>query len=102
MTLLYLSSPSPVSIESLLYLSNPSPVSTEALLYLSSLLKFSDETLLVSAAIVSVSSNAMILGCNTVQKRVKENIESMFMLIPKGGGGGQSEGAGYHNFLKFQ
>ena len=43
----------------------------------------------MSAAIVSVSSNAMILGCNTVQKRVKENIESMFMLIPKGGGGGK-------------
>ena len=40
----------------------------------------------MSAAIVSVSSNAMILGCNTVQGRVKENNESMSMLIPKGGG----------------
>ena len=42
----------------------------------------------MSAAIVSVSSNAMILGCNTVQGRVKENSESMSMLIPKGWGGG--------------
>ena len=47
----------------------------------------------MSAAIVSVSSNAMILGCNTVQGRVKENNESMSMLIPKGGGGTVKEQA---------